>query len=363
MRNPVRLLAAAVLAALVVPAAAEDKVVNVYNWSDYVDESVLQEFSKETGIKVVYDVYDSNEIIESKLLPGGSGYDIVVPTDSTMARLLKAGAIGKLDKSKLPNLTNMWPTITERLAAYDPGNDYAVDYMWGTSGIGYNTAMVSERLPDAPLDSWALLFDPKYAEKLQDCGIQVLDSPEDVFQSALAYLGKDPDSKDAADIQAAADLLKKVRPYIQKFHSSEYINALANGDICVAIGYSGDVFQARDRAAEADNGVDIGYIIPKEGALMWFDSFVIPKDAPHPEAAHAFINYMLKPDVAAKNSNYVYYANGNLASQPLLSEDVKGDPAIYPDEETMGRLFTSTTYDQETQNLITRLWSEIKAGR
>jgi putrescine transport system substrate-binding protein len=235
--------------------------------------------------------------------------------------------------------------------------------MWGTSGLGYNTAMISERIPDAPLDSWSLLFDPKYAEKLQDCGIHVLDSPEDVFQSALAYLGKNPDSKDAADIQAAGDLLKKVRPYIQKFHSSEYINALANGDICLALGYSGDVFQARDLAAEADNGVDIGYIIPKEGALMWFDTFVIPKDAPHPEAAHAFINYMLKPDVAAKNSNYVYYANGNLASQELLNEDVKGDPAIYPDEDTMGRLFTSTTYDQDTQNLITRLWSEIKAGR
>ncbi len=225
MRSPVRLLAVAALAALAVPAAAEDKVVNVYNWSDYVDETVLADFTKETGIKVVYDVYDSNEIIESKLLPGGSGYDIVVPTDSTMARLLKAGAIGKLDKSKLPNLTNMWPTITDRLAVYDPGNDHAVDYMWGTTGLGYNTAMIAERLPDAPLDSWSLLFDPKYAEKLQDCGIHILDSPEDVFQSALAYLGKDPDSKDAADIQAAGDLLKKVRPYIQKFHSSEYINA------------------------------------------------------------------------------------------------------------------------------------------
>ena len=363
MRSPVRLLAVAVLTALALPAAAEDKVVNVYNWSDYVDESVLEDFSKETGIKVVYDVYDSNEIIESKLLPGGSGYDIVVPTDSTMARLLKAGALAKLDKSKLPNLSNMWPMITDRLAQYDPGNDHAVDYMWGTSGLGYNTAMVAERLPDAPLDSWSLLFDPKYAEKLQDCGIHILDSPEDVFQSALAYLGKKPDSKDPADIQAAAALLKKVRPYIQKFHSSEYINALANGDICLALGYSGDVFQARDRAAEADNGVDIGYIIPKEGALMWFDTFVIPKDAPHPEAALAFINYMLKPDVAAKNSNYVYYANGNLASQSQLNEDVKGDPAIYPDEDTMNRLFTSTSYDQETQNLITRLWSEIKAGK
>jgi putrescine transport system substrate-binding protein len=363
MRNSLRLIAFGLLAALALPAGAQDKVVNVYNWSDYIDETVLEEFTKETGIKVVYDVYDSNEIVESKLLPGGSGYDIVVPTDSTMARLLKAGAIAKLDKSKLPNLSNMWPAINDRLAAYDPGNDHAVDYMWGTSGLGYNSAMVSERIPDAPTDSWSLLFDPQYAEKLQDCGIHILDSPEDVFQSALAYLGKNPDSKDPADIQAAGDLLKKVRPFVQKFHSSEYINALANGDICLALGYSGDIFQARDRALEADNGVEIGYIIPKEGALMWFDTFVIPSDAPHPEEAHAFINYMLKPDVAAKNSNYVYYANGNLASQSLLNEDVIGDPAIYPDEDTMGRLFTSTTYDQETQNLITRLWSEIKAGR
>jgi putrescine transport system substrate-binding protein len=356
-------MAFGLLAALALPASAQDKVVNVYNWSDYVDETVLEEFTKETGIKVVYDVYDSNEIVESKLLPGGSGYDIVVPTDSTMARLLKAGAIGKLDKSKLPNLTHMWPAITERLAAYDPGNEYAVDYMWGTSGLGYNTAMIAERIPNAPTDTWSLLFDPQYAEKLQDCGIHILDSPEDVFQSALAYLGKKPDSKDPADIQAAGDLLKKIRPFVQKFHSSEYINALANGDICLALGYSGDIFQARDRALEADNGVDIGYIIPKEGALMWFDTFVIPSDAPHPDEAHAFINYMLKPEVAAKNSNYVYYASGNLAAQPLLNEDVIGDPAIYPDEETMGRLFTSTAYNQETQNLITRLWSEIKAGR
>jgi putrescine transport system substrate-binding protein len=363
MRNSLRFVACGLLAALALPASAQDKVVNVYNWSDYIDEEVLGEFTSETGIKVVYDVYDSNEIVESKLLPGGSGYDIVVPTDSTTTRLIKAGALMKLDKSKLPNLSNVWPAIAERLAAYDPGNEHAVDYMWGTSGLGYNTAMISERLPDAPIDSWSILFDPQYAEKLQDCGIHILDSPEDVFQSALSYLGKNPQSKDPADIQAAADLLKKARPFVQKFHSSEYINALANGDICLALGYSGDIFQARDRALEADNGVDIGYIIPKEGALMWFDTFVIPKDAPHPEEAHAFINYMLKPEVAAKNSNYVYYANGNLASQPLLNEDVIGDPAIYPDEETMGRLFTTTTYDQETQNLITRLWSEIKAGR
>ena len=343
-------------------ASAEDKVVNVYNWSDYIDDTVLEDFTKETGIKVVYDVYDNNDIVETKLLAGNSGYDIVVPTDSNMAREIKAGTLQKLDKSKIPNLSHMWPLIMKRLEAYDPGNEYAVDYMWGTTGLGYNEEKVNERIPDAPTNSWALLFDPQYASKLADCGIHVLDAPEDVLQSALAYLGLPPDSKDPADIEKAGELLQKVRPYIQKFHSSEYINALANGDICLALGYSGDIFQASDRAAEADNGVTVDYIIPKEGALMWFDSMVIPKDAPHPDAAHQFINFMMRPEIAARNSNYVFYANGNIDSQDLLSEDVAGDPAIYPDQETLDRLFTSTTYDPKIQRIVTRLWTSLKAG-
>ncbi len=354
-----RILVAAAAAAVATSAGAQERVVNVYNWSDYIDESVLEDFTKETGIKVVYDVYDNNDIVETKLLAGNSGYDIVVPTNSNMAREIKAGTLQKLDKSKLPNLVHMWPLIMERLATYDPGNEYAVDYMWGTTGLGYNEEKVAERIPDAPTDSWALLFDPQYASKLADCGIHVLDAPEDVLQSALAYLGLNPDSKDQADIEKAGELLQKVRPYIQKFHSSEYINALANGDICLALGYSGDVFQASDRAAE---GVTVGYSIPKEGALMWFDSMVIPKDAPHPEEAHAFIDYMMRPDVAAKNSNYVYYANGNIDSQDQLAEDVIGDPAIYPDQVTIDRLFTSTTYDPKIQRIITRLWTNLKAG-
>ena len=343
-------------------AAAEDKVVNVYNWSDYVDEAMLEEFTKETGIKVVYDVYDNNDIVETKLLAGGSGYDIVVPTDANMARQIKAGTLMKLDKSKLPNLVHAWPLITEKLAAYDPGNQYAVDYMWGTTGLGVNVDKVKERLGDIPLNTWDLLLKPEFAAKLADCGIHVIDAPEDVIQSTLAYMGKTADSKDPADIEAAGEVLKAVRPYIQKFHSSEYINALANGDICLALGYSGDILQARDRAAEADNGVAVDYVIPKEGALMWFDSMVIPNDAPHPDAALAFINFMLKPEVAAANSNFVYYANGNKDSQPLLSEDVIGDPAIYPDQETLDRLFTSTTYDPKSQRILTRLWTNLKAG-
>jgi putrescine transport system substrate-binding protein len=362
-RKAVRsLLAAVALTGFVAAATAQDKTVNVYNWSDYIDEEVLTEFTSETGIKVVYDVYDNNDIVETKMLAGGSGYDIVVPTDANMSRQIKAGTVMKLDKSKVPNLANAWPLIAERLAAYDPGNEHAVNYMWGTTGLGINVDKVKERLGDVPLNTWDIIFKPENAAKLADCGIHILDAPEDLIQAVLKYIGKNPDSKEVADIEAAGALLQTVRPSIQKFHSSEYINALANGDICLAVGYSGDILQARDRAAEADNGVTIEYAIPKEGALMWFDSFIIPADAPHPDEAHAFINFMMKPDVAAKNSNYVYYANGNLASQPLLNEDVIGDPAIYPDRDTLDRLFTSTSYEPKVQRVITRMWTNLKAG-
>jgi putrescine transport system substrate-binding protein len=362
MRLLIGRTAAAIVVTLATTALADDKVVNVYNWSDYIDPQVLEDFTKETGIKVVYDVYDNNDIVETKLLAGGSGYDIVVPTDSNVARQIKAGTLMPLDKAKLPNLSHMWPIITEKLQIYDPGNQYAVNYMWGTTGLGYNVDKVKQRIPDAPLDSWDLLFKPELAAKLADCGIYVLDTPEDVFQNALKYLGLNPDSKDPADIQKAADVIKAIRPYIQKFNSSEYINALASGDICLALGYSGDVLQARNRAEEAKAGVNIDYIIPKEGSLMWFDSFVIPKDAPHPDAALAFIDYMEKPDVAAKNSDYVFYANGNKDSQPLISKDVIDDKAIYPDEATLSRLFTTTPYEPKLQRVITRLWTNLKAG-
>ena len=343
-------------------AAAQDRVVNVYNWSDYIDGDVLKQFTEETGIKVVYDVYDNNDIVETKLLAGGSGYDIVVPTDSNMSRQIKAGTLMPLDKAKLPNLVHMWPFIMESLATYDPGNQYAVNYMWGTVGIGINVAKVTERLQMEDLDTWDIVFNPENAAKLADCGIHVLDAPEDMIQSTLAWLGLTPDSKDLADIEKAGEALKAVRPYIQKFHSSEYINALANGDICLAVGYSGDILQARDRAAEANNGVEIEYLIPREGAQMWFDSFVIPADAPHPEEALEFINFMSRPEIAAANSNFVFYANGNIDSQEFLNEDVIGDEAIYPSQETLDRLFTSTSYEPRVQRVITRLWTSLKAG-
>ena len=345
-------------------ANAQDRVVNVYNWSDYIDEEILTDFTKETGIKVVYDVFDSNEILETKLLAGGTGYDVVVPTGTFLARQIKAGVFQKLDKSKLPNLKNMWPDISKRIETYDPGNDYSINYMWGTTGIGYNTKAVEERMGSVDaVKSWDLIFKPENLKKFADCGVHMLDAPAEMIPAALNYLGFNPDSKDQGEIEKAGELLMSIRPYIQKFHSSEYINALANGDICLAIGWSGDVLQARDRASEADKGVEIGYSIPKEGAQMWFDQMAIPADAPHVEEAHIFLNYIMDPKVMAKASNYVYYANGNKASQEFLNEDVIGDPAIYPDAETVAKLFTTTPYDPKIQRIVTRVWTKVKSGQ
>jgi putrescine transport system substrate-binding protein len=356
------LLPLALLLGFSATAGAEDKVVNIYNWSDYIDPTVLEDFTKETGIKVVYDVYDNNDIVETKLLAGGSGYDIVVPTDSNVARQIKAGTLLKLDKSKLPNLVHMWKPITDRMASYDPGNDYAVVYMWGTDGLGYNVDKIKAIMPDAPVDSWDMLFKPEIVSKFKDCGVYVLDNAEDVTQSALIYLGLKADSKDPADIQKAGDLLKSIRPYIQKFNSSEYINALSNGDICLAMGYNGDILQARDRAAEAKAGVTIQYIVPKQGALIWIDSMVIPKDAPHPENAHAFIDFMQRPEIAARNSDHVNYANANKDSQAKISKEVIEDPGVYPDAATLQRLQVTTPYDPKLQRVVTRQWADLKSA-
>ncbi len=353
------------LAAILVAGSAvadEEKVVNVYNWSDYIDESVLADFEKETGIKVVYDVFDSNDILETKMLAGNSGYDVVVPSGTFLQRQIQAGVFQKLDKSKLPNLKNMWPLIMDRVAKFDPGNEHAVNYMWGTTGIGYNVDAVKERLGTDTIDSWSVIFDPEQIKKFTDCGVHILDAADEMIPAALNYMGKDPNSKDTADIEAAGDLLMKIRPYVTDFNSSAYINALADGDACLAVGWSGDVLQARDRAAEAGNGVEVAYAIPKEGAIMWFDMLAIPKDAPHPENALKFINYMMDPEVIAKASNYVYYANGNEASQPLLNEDVIGDPAIYPDEAAREHLYVTSPYGPKEQRVLTRLWTKIKTG-
>ncbi len=349
--------------ALLVTGAAGAEEVHVYNWSDYIDEALLAKFESETGIKLVYDVFDSNEILETKLLAGGSGYDVVIPTGTFLQRQIQAGVFQKLDKSKLPNLVNAWDMVAERTSKYDPGNEYSVSYMWGTTGIGINVAKVKEALGDnAPVDSLAMIFDPANMEKLSKCGVQVLDAPTEIIPAALKYLGEDPDAQDYETIAKVEPLLTAIAPFVQKFHSSEYINALANGDICVAFGWSGDVLQARDRAAEANNGVEIEYRIPKEGALMWFDQMAIPADAPNPEAALKFINFMLDPQNAAAASNYVYYANGNKASQEFLNEDVIGDTAIYPDDATMANLYTVSPWDPKVNRSVTRLWTKIKSG-
>lgn len=350
--------------ALATAAAAQERVVNIYNWSDYIDPKVLDAFTKETGIRVVYDTYDNNEIVETKLLAGKSGYDVVVPSGPFLQRLTAAGAFQKLDRSKLPNYRNLWPEVMQRLAVFDPGNLYAVNYMWGTTGIGLNLRKVRERLGEgAPLNTWDVVLRPENAAKLKDCGIYMLDSPEDLFPGVLNYLGLNPDSKKPDDLQRAGDALFRIRGSIQKFHSSEYINALANGDICLAVGYSGDMIQARRRAEEAKNGVEIAYQIPREGALMWFDSFAIPADAQHVAEAHAFIDYMLRPEVAAANTNFVSYASGTLAARPLVRPEILNNPGIYPDEATFRRLFTNTAYDERAQRAVTRLWTRVKTGR
>jgi putrescine transport system substrate-binding protein len=342
---------------------AQERVVHVYNWSDYIDESVLEEFTKETGIKVVYDVFDSNELLETKLLAGGSGYDVVVPTAPFLSRQIQAGVFQKLDKSKLPNLANMWPDVSERLAKYDPGNEYAVNYMWGTTGIGYNVAKVKEALgADFKVDSWDAIFKPENAEKLAKCGINILDASDETFAIAMNYAGKNPDSKETADLEAGGEIYSKIRPSVRTFNSSSYIDDLANGDICMTIGWSGDILQAKARAEEAKNGVEINYVIPKEGTYMWFDNMAIPADAQNVAEAHEFINYLMKPDVIAKASNYVQYANGNLASQALLDPAVKDNPAVYPPAEVMAKLFTISPYGPKEQRVLNRVWTQIKTG-
>ncbi len=352
-----------VAALAVIASSAMAEEVRVYNWSDYIDESLLTKFEEETGIDLIYDVFDSNEVLETKMLAGSSGYDVVVPSGTFLQRQISAGAFQKLDKSKLPNLENMWDVINDRVSKYDPGNEYAINYMWGTTGIGVNVEKVKEVLgEDAPISSLALVFDPANMEKLSACGVHFLDAPAEIIPAALNYIGENPDAQDAETIQKAEPVLTAIAPYVQKFHSSEYINALANGDICVAVGWSGDILQARDRAAEADNGVIIEYNAPKEGALMWFDNMAIPVDAPNPDGAHKFLNFIMDAQNMAAASNYVYYANGNLASQEFLVEDVIGDTAIYPDAETLEKLYTTSPYDAKTQRVVTRLWTKVKSG-
>jgi putrescine transport system substrate-binding protein len=342
----------------------KERIVNIYNWSDYIDPAVIEDFTKTTGIKVRYDTFDSNDTLETKLLTGKSGYDVVVPTAYFLERQIKAGVFQKLDRNKLSNIGNVWPEIAARLATYDPGNLYAVNYMWGTTGIGYNVRKQREILgPDAKIDSWDAVFNPENLAKFKACGVMMLDSSDDILPAALRYLSLDPNTKEQSELEKAADLVTKVRPSVRKFHSSEYINALSSGEVCFVVGWSGDIKQAQKRGVEAKSGIDIGYTIPKEGAQMWFDNFAIPKDAKNVEEGHEFINFMLRPEAAARNSNFVSYANGNLASQKLIDKAILEDKTVYPDDATMKTLYTIVAHDQKTQRAMNRLWTKIKTGR
>lgn len=348
------------------PARAQDRTVNFYNWSNYMAPGVLEDFTRETGIKVVYDTFDANETLETKLLAGKSGYDVVVPTAYFLQRQIAAGIFQKLDKSKLKNLGNAWPEVTKRLAIYDPGNQYAANYMWGTTGIGYNVKMAQKVLgADAAeaMNSWDIVFKPENLAKFKECGVHMLDSPDDILPAALIYLGLDPNSSKQADLEKAAELVAKVRPSVRKFHSSEYLSALATGEICLVLGWSGDIKQAQNRAEEAKNGIEIGYAIPKTGAQMFFDNFAIPADAKNVAEAYLLIDYLYRPEVAAKNSDFLGYANGNLASQKLIDKKVMGDKTVYPDDATLSKLFVITARDLATQRVINRLWTRVKTGR
>ncbi len=344
-------------------AAAEEKILNVYNWSDYIGPDTVANFEKETGIKVRYDVFDSNEVLEAKLLAGNTGYDIVVPSANFVARQIKAGIFQRLNRNKLPNYKNLDPAIMKSLAGYDPDNAYVLPYLWGTDGIGYNVAKIKERMNDAPITSWDMLFKPEIVARFKDCGVSMLDTPSEVVPLMLRYLGRPTDSQTEADLSKVEAALMQVRPHIKYFHSSQYLNDLANGELCLVMGWSGDIFQARDRAQEAKNGNEIAYVIPKEGTLMWFDTMAIPKDAPHVENAYKFLDYILRGEVTAAISDQVHYANANLAASLKMDPKVINDPVVYPDAATRATLFPNIVNPPDYDRLVTRAWTRIKTNQ
>jgi putrescine transport system substrate-binding protein len=346
-------------------SAAPDsgKVLNLYIWSDYLAPNALPDFEKQTGIRVHVSYFDTNETLETRLLAGHSGFDVVVPTASYFERQIKAGVYLNLDKTKLPNLKNMDAQLMSRVALHDPDNAHGVIYTWGTNGIGYNEKMIKALLPDAPVDSWRMVFDPAVVSKIAKCGISVLDSPAEMVRMVLSYLGRDPNSQKPEDLAAGGAALGKIRPYIRNINSSEYIEALANGDICLAVGYNGDVLQARDRARDANKGIEIQYVVPKEGSILWFDMLAVPKDAPDPESAYAFLDYMMTPQVAADVSDFRRYATANAAAQPLVQAAVRDDPGIYPPKELRQNLAVQLADSPDQTRAITRVWQKFKTGQ
>lgn len=361
-RTPV-LLASAFALSLSSMAMADSKQLNIYNWSDYIYPEAVKEFEKETGIKVNYDVYDSNEVLEAKLMTGKTGYDLVMPTGSFLERQVQAGIYTNMDASQIPNYGNLDTTLLEKVAIHDAGNAHSVPYAWGTIGLGYNEDMVKKRLGDQPLNTLDLLFKPEVAEKLSDCGIALLDSPAEIVSIALNYLGLDPNSESKQDLNQAKKLISASREHYRYFDSSKYISDLANGEICVAVGYNGDILQSQSRAEEAGQGVKIQYVIPSEGTLVWFDLMAIPADAPHADAAYKFINFVLKPKTAAGISNFVYYAVPNTAATPYLNKDVASNPGVYPTEDVKQKLFGQKAHTAKFDRILNRAWSNIKTAR
>jgi len=341
---------------------AEDRVLNIYNWSDYIDPSLIPAFEKEYGIRVNYDVYDSNDVLETKLLAGRSGYDIVVPTAPFFQRQIGAGVYQKLDKALLPNLRNLDASLNRDVEINDPGNLYGVIYFWGTSGVGYDNGKIAAAMPDAPLDSLAMLYDPSVIRNFKDCGVAILDQPDEVIETVLLYLGKDPNSESLADLKAAERVLLSIRPYVRYLNSANYVDGLANGQICLALTWNGDIGQARARAREAGRSTSYGYTLPREGAMMYFDLLAIPADAPHPRNAHLFIDYLLRPDVAARNSNAVHYAVANAAAYALVDPSVYQDRSIYLSDDQRRRLHPMGSHPLPYMRELNRTWSRFKTG-
>ena len=340
----------------------EEKVLNVYNWSDYIAPDVVPAFEKEYGIKVNYDVFDSNDVLETKLLTGGSGYDIVVPTGSYLAREIKANVLRELDKSLLTNFANIDPEIARQTELFDPGRKYGANYLLSTMGVGYNVAKIAAAMPAAPVDSLRMVFDPAVIRNFAKCGVTFVDAPDDVVSTVLIYLGRPASSESSADLAAAEKVLMAVRPYVRRLDASLYLDDLANGEICLALGWGGDVGQAATRAREAGNGVTIAYRIPKEGSLLILDMLAIPADAPHPKNAHLFINYMLRPEVAARNSSYLHYPTSNAAAYALVDPAVYNDRSIYPAPEARAHLTPLKPHSPAYTRQLNRMWTRFKAG-
>ncbi len=358
--NKNKVLPALLAAAFAAPASAGE--LNLYNWADYFGETTVADYEKGTGTTVTLDFFDSNEVLETKMLAGGSGYDVVFPAASNAERQMMAGALHKIDVSRLQNYANLRPEILGVLDGVPGGRELGVPYTWGTVGLAYNPALIEARLGDMPVDSWDLLFKPEYAAKLKDCGIGVLDSPVEMISVALNYLGLDPYSEDKGEIAQAQELLAAATPNVAYFNNQKPSTDLPAGNVCLAAMYSGDAGIAQARAMEADNGVDVFYAIPKEGTLMWIDLMSIPEDAPNVDEAYQFIDYMLMPEVIAEVSNFVFFANANEAANEYVLPEVLSDPGIYPDDETLGRLFPDKSLGGKALRQRTRAWTKVKSG-